>query len=97
MTLVGTGLSWVGWFGFNAGSTVQSGITESARALTMTQVSGANVALTWILIESLMFRKATSLGFASGILAELVALTPAVPEFTLLPHSTLRSSFGTNP
>ena len=76
MTLVGAGLLWVGWFGFNAGSTVQSGL-ETARALTMTQVSAASGALTWMLIESLMFRKATSLGFASGILAGLVAITPA--------------------
>ena len=76
MTLIGAGLLWVGWFGFNAGSTVQSGL-ETARALTMTQVSAASGALTWMLIESLMFRKATSLGFASGILAGLVAITPA--------------------
>jgi Amt family ammonium transporter len=76
MTLMGAGLLWVGWFGFNAGSTVQSGL-ETARALTMTQVSAASGALTWMLIESLMFRKATSLGFASGILAGLVAITPA--------------------
>ena len=76
MTLVGAGLLWVGWFGFNAGSTVQSGL-ETARALTMTQVSAASGALTWMLIEALMFRKATSLGFASGILAGLVAITPA--------------------
>jgi Amt family ammonium transporter len=76
MTLMGAGLLWVGWFGFNAGSTVQSGL-ETARALTMTQVSAASGALTWILIEALMFRKATSLGFASGVLAGLVAITPA--------------------
>ena len=76
MTLMGAGLLWVGWFGFNAGSTVQSGL-ETARALTMTQVSAASGALTWMLIEALMFRKATSLGFASGILAGLVAITPA--------------------
>ena len=76
MTLMGAGLLWVGWFGFNAGSTVQSGL-ETARALTMTQVSAASGALTWMLIEALMFRKATSLGFASGILAGLVAIKPA--------------------
>lgn len=76
MTLTGAGLLWVGWFGFNAGSTVQSGLA-TARALTMTQVSAASGALTWIIIEAVMFRKATSLGFASGILAGLVAITPA--------------------
>lgn len=76
MTLMGAGLLWVGWFGFNAGSTVQSGL-ETARALTMTQVSAASGALMWIVIEAIMFRKATSLGFASGILAGLVVITPA--------------------
>jgi Amt family ammonium transporter len=76
MTMMGAGLLWVGWFGFNAGSTVQSGL-DTARALTMTQVSAASGALTWILVEALTFRKATSLGFASGILAGLVAITPA--------------------
>ena len=76
MTLMGAGLLWVGWFGFNAGSTLQSGL-ETARALTMTQISAASGALTWLLIEALAFRKATALGFASGILAGLVAITPA--------------------
>jgi len=76
MTLMGAGLLWVGWFGFNAGSTVQSGL-ETARALTMTQVSAASGALTWMIIEAILFRKATSLGFVSGILAGLVAITPA--------------------
>jgi Amt family ammonium transporter len=76
MTLMGAGLLWVGWFGFNAGSTVQSGL-ETARALTMTQISAASGALTWIIIEAIVFRKTTSLGLASGILAGLVAITPA--------------------
>jgi len=75
MTLTGAGLLWVGWFGFNAGSTVQSGL-DTARALTMTQVSAASGALTWIIIEAILFRKASSLGFASGVLAGLVAITP---------------------
>ena len=76
MTMMGAGLLWVGWFGFNAGSTVQSGL-DTARALTMTQVSAAAGALTWIIIEAIQFRKATSLGFVSGILAGLVVITPA--------------------
>ncbi|MEJ2110661.1 MAG: ammonium transporter [Acidobacteriota bacterium] len=76
MTLMGAGLLWVGWFGFNAGSTVQSGL-DTARALTMTQVSAASGALTWLLIEAVKFRKATALGFVSGILAGLVVITPA--------------------
>jgi Amt family ammonium transporter len=76
MTLTGAGLLWVGWFGFNAGSTVHSGL-DTARALTMTQVSAASGALTWLIIEAVKFRKATALGFASGILAGLVVITPA--------------------
>ncbi len=76
MTLMGAGLLWVGWFGFNAGSTVHSGL-DTARALTMTQISAASGALTWMIIEALVFKKATSLGFVSGILAGLVAITPA--------------------
>ena len=76
MTMMGAGLLWVGWFGFNAGSTVHSGL-DTARALTMTQVSAASGALTWLIIEAIIFRKATSLGFVSGILAGLVVITPA--------------------
>ncbi len=76
MTMMGAGLLWVGWFGFNAGSTLQSGL-DTARALTMTQISAASGSLTWLIIEALAFRKATALGFASGILAGLVVITPA--------------------
>lgn len=76
MTMTGAGLLWVGWFGFNAGSTVHSGL-DTARALTMTQISAASGALTWVLIETILFRKATSLGLVSGILAGLVVITPA--------------------
>ncbi|MBI5551855.1 MAG: ammonium transporter [Desulfobacterales bacterium] len=76
MTLMGAGILWAGWFGFNAGSTVQSGL-DTARALTMTQISAASGALTWMIIEAVAFRKVTSLGFVSGILAGLVVITPA--------------------
>ncbi len=76
MTLMGAGLLWVGWFGFNAGSTLQSGL-DTARALTMTQISAATGALTWLVIEALEFKKASALGFASGVLAGLVVITPA--------------------
>lgn len=75
-TFIGACLLWVGWFGFNAGSTVHSGL-DTARALTMTQISAATGALVWMLIEAVKFRKTTSLGFVSGILAGLVAITPA--------------------
>jgi Amt family ammonium transporter len=76
MTMIGAGLLWVGWFGFNAGSSVNSGLT-TAQALTVTQVAAAAGAIMWIIVESLHQGKATALGFASGILAGLVAVTPA--------------------
>lgn len=76
MTLMGVGLLWVGWFGFNAGSSLESGL-KTAQALTVTQVAAAAGALGWIAIEAIHLRKATSLGMASGILAGLVAITPA--------------------
>jgi len=76
ITMLGAGLLWVGWFGFNAGSSVASGLS-TAQALTATQVAAAAGALTWIIIESFSQGKATALGFASGILAGLVAVTPA--------------------
>lgn len=76
MTMMGAGLLWVGWFGFNAGSSVNSGL-DTAQALTATQVAAAAGALGWMLIEGIHQGKATALGFASGILAGLVAVTPA--------------------
>jgi Amt family ammonium transporter len=76
MTLIGAGLLWVGWFGFNAGSSISSGLS-TAQALTATQVAAASGALAWVIIEGLHQGKATALGFVSGILAGLVAITPA--------------------
>ena len=76
MTLIGAGLLWVGWFGFNAGSSISSGLT-TAQALTATQVAAAAGALAWVIIEGLHQGKATAVGFVSGILAGLVAITPA--------------------
>ena len=76
MVMMGVGLLWVGWFGFNAGSSLSSGV-KTAQALTVTQVAAAAGALAWISIEAVHRRKATSLGMASGILAGLVVITPA--------------------
>ncbi len=76
MTMIGAGLLWVGWFGFNAGSSIGSGLA-TAQALTVTQTAAAAGALMWMLIEGWHQGKATGLGFASGILAGLVAITPA--------------------
>ena len=76
MTMIGAGLLWVGWFGFNAGSSINSGL-DTAQALTATQTAAAAGALTWMIVEGFHQGKATALGFASGILAGLVAVTPA--------------------
>ena len=76
MTMIGAGLLWVGWFGFNAGSSVSSGLS-TAQALTATQAAAASGAIMWIILEGFHQGKATALGFASGILAGLVAVTPA--------------------
>ncbi len=81
MTLLGAGLLWVGWFGFNAGSAVASNL-DTARALTVTQAAAAAGALSWMLIEGIKHGKATSLGLSSGILAGLVAITPAAGVVT---------------
>jgi len=76
MTMIGAGLLWVGWFGFNAGSSISSGLA-TAQALTVTQIAAAAGAISWALIEGIHQGKATALGFASGILSGLVAITPA--------------------
>lgn len=76
MTMIGGGLLWVGWFGFNAGSSVSSGLS-TAQALTATQAAAAAGALSWMIIEGWHQGKATALGFVSGVLAGLVAVTPA--------------------
>ena len=76
MTLIGAGLLWVGWFGFNAGSSLESGLT-TAQALTATQAAAAAGGLAWLVIETIHQGKGTTLGFVSGILAGLVAITPA--------------------
>lgn len=76
MTMIGAGLLWVGWFGFNAGSSLTSGLA-TAQALTATQIAAAAGALSWVIIEGLHQGKATALGCVSGILAGLVAITPA--------------------
>ncbi len=86
ITMLGAGLLWVGWFGFNAGSSISSGLS-TAQALTATQVAAASGALSWMLIEGIHQGKSTALGFVSGILAGLVAITPAAG--VVLPYGAL--------
>jgi Amt family ammonium transporter len=76
MTLLGAGLLWFGWFGFNAGSALSSG-GSAALAFTTTQTAAAAGALSWMLIEWFHAGKPSALGAASGIVAGLVVITPA--------------------
>jgi Amt family ammonium transporter len=76
LTMVGTGLLWVGWFGFNAGSELEAdGI--AGLAMINTFVAPAAAALAWMLMERLAGHKGSALGFCSGAIAGLVAVTPA--------------------
>ncbi len=76
LTMVGTGLLWVGWFGFNAGSALEAN-GSAALAMINTFVATASAGLFWMLAEKLSGHKGSALGFCSGIIAGLVAVTPA--------------------
>ncbi|HQS95180.1 MAG TPA: ammonium transporter [Novosphingobium sp.] len=76
MTAIGTGLLWVGWFGFNAGSALEAN-GSAALAMINTFVATASGALFWMLAERASGHKGSALGFCSGIIAGLVAVTPA--------------------
>lgn len=76
LVMLGAGLLWFGWFGFNAGSSLAANGT-AALALINTQVAAAAAVLGWLLVEKIRNGHATSLGAASGAVAGLVAITPA--------------------
>lgn len=76
LTLIGTAMLWIGWFGFNAGSALAAD-ARAGMALVATQIATAAAALTWIFIEVCLKHKPTALGLASGAIAGLVGITPA--------------------
>lgn len=76
MTLIGTGLLWFGWFGFNAGSALAANGVAVASFMA-TNTAGATAAMVWLLIEWWHRGKPTALGAASGAVAGLAAVTPA--------------------
>lgn len=76
LTAVGAGLLWFGWYGFNAGSAFGANAIAGVAFLTTT-VAASVATLTWLAIESIVFKKPTLLGAASGAIAGLVAITPA--------------------
>jgi len=75
-SIIGAGLLWFGWFGFNAGSALAAGQLATS-AFIVTNTSAATALLVWMLIEYLRFGKVTLLGAASGAIAGLAAITPA--------------------
>lgn len=76
LTVLGAGLLWFGWFGFNAGSALAAG-GLAASAFVATHIASAAATLSWIIVEWLHRRKPSALGAVSGCVAGLVAVTPA--------------------
>jgi Amt family ammonium transporter len=76
LTALGAALLWFGWYGFNAGSAFGANAIAGLALLTTT-VATAAAGVTWMLIEWIVYKKPTLLGLASGIVAGLVAITPA--------------------
>ena len=76
LVLLGAGMLWFGWFGFNAGSALSAG-SLAATAMINTQIASAAASMTWVLYEKRRDGKATTLGVASGAIAGAVVITPA--------------------
>jgi ammonium transporter, Amt family len=76
LSMAGAGLLWVGWFGFNAGSAVAAD-ARAGLAMLVTHIAASAAALSWLLAEWLVRGKPTLLGLCSGVIAGLVAITPA--------------------
>lgn len=76
LTLVGAAMLWIGWFGFNAGSSLGANGT-AGMAMLVTQIATAAAALSWMFAEWMTHGKPSALGIASGVVAGLVAITPA--------------------
>ncbi|WP_328992466.1 ammonium transporter [Kribbella sp. NBC_01245] len=81
LVLLGAGLLWFGWFGFNAGSALSAGST-AAITFVNTQVATAAAVIGWLIVERIRHGRATTLGLASGAIAGLVAITPACAAVT---------------
>jgi Amt family ammonium transporter len=75
--VIGASLLWVGWFGFNAGSAVESHDGQAGMAAAATQIATAAATLSWMFCEWMVAKKPTVIGMASGAVAGLVAITPA--------------------
>ena len=94
MTILGAGILWFGWFGFNAGgATLSDG--RASLALVNTHLAAATGALAWVLVEGMRIKKATTLGLASGLVAGLVAITPAAGFVTPMGALAIGAIAGT--
>jgi Amt family ammonium transporter len=87
LSLIGTGLLWVGWFGFNAGSAVNAGALATS-AFAATHFSAASAALSWAAAEWFLKGKPSVLGAASGMVAGLATITPA-SGFVTIPSAVI--------
>lgn len=76
MVMMGAGMLWVGWFGFNGGSALAAN-GQAAMAVTVTHLSAAAASLTWILWERVKFGRTTLVGLVTGTIAGLASITPA--------------------
>ena len=88
LTLLGAGLLWFGWIGFNAGSALTAGQLAASAALA-THLSGVGGMIGWLVLEKRVTGKATTLGGASGAVAGLVAITPAAGYLSPIPSILL--------
>ncbi|MGN8244613.1 ammonium transporter [Cellulomonas soli] len=88
LTLLGAGLLWFGWIGFNAGSALSAGQLAASAALA-THLSGVGGMIGWLVLEKRVTGKATTLGGASGAVAGLVAITPAAGYLSPIPSILL--------
>jgi Amt family ammonium transporter len=93
LTVLGAGILWFGWFGFNAGSALAAN-NLSAHAFVNTNTASAAALLAWIGVEKLRNGKSTSLGAASGAVAGLVAITPACGFVNLLGATVIGVAAG---
>jgi Amt family ammonium transporter len=95
LTLLGAGLLWFGWFGFNAGSALRAdGLATNA--LVATHLAGVGGMLAWLMVERWRTGSATTLGGASGAVAGLVAITPSCGYLEPLPALVLGALAGTS-
>ena len=76
MTMMGAGMLWVGWYGFNAGSALAAN-ADAAAALVATHLSAAAAGLVWSIIEQVRFKRASMVGLVTGVVAGLATVTPA--------------------